>query len=115
MAYCSNCGNSLNTNEKFCTQCGTQIIDKKSTGYKQYKRFENFWETRVLPNGEFPKAIDILDELNFLKNKSRIMETKKTAAATRIIVAPDVRLYVYAIHKPLRLKKIAKRVEIITG
>lgn len=28
--YCSNCGNSLNKNDKFCTECGTQFIDVNS-------------------------------------------------------------------------------------
>ena len=28
----------------------------RSQGFKQYKRWEYFWEKRVLPNGKFPKA-----------------------------------------------------------
>ena len=26
----------------------------KGSGYKQYKRWENFWETRIMPDGSFP-------------------------------------------------------------
>ena len=29
---------------------------KRGQGYKQYKRWEYFWEKRVLPNGDFPRA-----------------------------------------------------------
>lgn len=29
---------------------------ERARGYKQFKRWEYFWETRVLPSGEFPKA-----------------------------------------------------------
>jgi len=30
MAFCSNCGNQLNDNAKFCAQCGTVVVSKPS-------------------------------------------------------------------------------------
>ena len=39
--------------------------DKKITkgqGYKQFKRWEWFWESRLLPNGEFPSPTINIDE-----------------------------------------------------
>lgn len=35
---------------------GKPIPTKKGSGYKQFKRWENFWETRLMPNGTFPTA-----------------------------------------------------------
>ncbi|TAL67368.1 MAG: T9SS type A sorting domain-containing protein [Bacteroidetes bacterium] len=32
----------------------------KKAGWKQYKRWENFWETRLLPDGNYPNLVDIL-------------------------------------------------------
>lgn len=31
-------------------------------GWKQFKRWENFWEPRVYPSGEFPQAVEIFKE-----------------------------------------------------
>jgi len=35
---------------------------KNHAGWKQYKRWEHFWETRLMPDGSFPRANDILNE-----------------------------------------------------
>lgn len=36
----------------------------KGKGYKQYKRWEHFWEMRINPDGSFPKYTDMLSSYN---------------------------------------------------
>ena len=35
---------------------------ERGKGYKQFKRWEWFWESRLLPNGEFPSPTITMDE-----------------------------------------------------
>jgi photosystem II stability/assembly factor-like uncharacterized protein len=37
------------------------------SGWKKFKRWEYFWETRVMPDGSYPSAINILKELQEFK------------------------------------------------
>lgn len=41
----------------------------KGSGWKQFKRWEAFWEPRVFPNGQFPNGIDIYKEYVNFKEK----------------------------------------------
>ncbi len=42
---------------------------EKPSGWKQYKRWEHFWERRLTPSGEFPKESEVYDEWKKFKSK----------------------------------------------
>jgi photosystem II stability/assembly factor-like uncharacterized protein len=42
----------------------------KGSGWKQFKRWEWFWEQRLYPDSDFPNAIKIYDEVSRLNEKS---------------------------------------------
>lgn len=48
--------------------------DKPSKAWKQFKRWESFWEPRVFPNGRFPDAVELIKDI-------RALETSKREAA----------------------------------
>ncbi|MFH1051763.1 MAG: T9SS type A sorting domain-containing protein [bacterium] len=52
---------------------------KKPAGWKQYKRWEHFWETRLMPDGTIPKGTDVLNEwesyLATVKTKSEKVQS----------------------------------------
>lgn len=48
------------------------IPEHERKGFKQFRRWENFWEPRVFPTGEFPQAIDIHhDWMNYSKHSKK--------------------------------------------
>jgi PKD repeat protein len=52
---------------------GKPMPTKKGSGYKQFKRWENFWETRLMPDGTFPtpqKTWATLQAVNAHKNSN---------------------------------------------
>lgn len=55
----------------------TVDITKKGSGIKQYKRFEWFWNDRVLPDGSFPN-IEILTEANNFSTKNKLSKTQSS-------------------------------------
>ncbi len=53
-------------------------VNEKSndeSGWKKFKRWEYFWETRVMPDGSFPDAIDIINELSEFKKQTPEIQT----------------------------------------
>jgi len=42
---------------------------KRGEGWKQFKRWEYFWEQRLYPSGEFPNALYLLNSYNTFLNK----------------------------------------------
>ncbi len=54
---------------------GKPIPTKKGSGYKQFKRWENFWETRLMPNGTFPNAKTIWNGYEVNNQTNRKMAT----------------------------------------
>ncbi len=45
---------------------------RKGNGWKQFKRWEEFWEKRVYPSGEFPNTINLLNAYeDFLRNEHK--------------------------------------------
>ncbi|HYF02062.1 MAG TPA: glycosyl hydrolase, partial [Patescibacteria group bacterium] len=54
---------------------------EKGQGWKQFKRWEWFWEQRVAPSGEFPNPMQLLMERPVLKDKgSKIEKTLGTSS-----------------------------------
>ncbi len=54
---------------------------EKGKGYKQFKRWEWYWEPRILPNGKFPSSSVTWDEYhNYLKSHPQI-ENKMMSSA----------------------------------
>jgi photosystem II stability/assembly factor-like uncharacterized protein len=51
-------------------------ISEKGQGYKQFKRWEWFWESRILEDGSFPEPNRYFNELQKLKKNSKKNETK---------------------------------------
>ncbi len=53
---------------------------KKPAGWKQYKRWEHFWETRLMPDGRIPKGSMVLNEwenyLSTVKGKNEKMQSQ---------------------------------------
>ncbi len=45
-------------------------IYQEGKGWKKYKRWEYFWQTRVKPDGTFPSAIEMINELNEFKKET---------------------------------------------
>lgn len=46
---------------------------EKRKGYKQFKRWENFWFQRTYPHGNFPEGTEILNEYLSTESKMRII------------------------------------------
>ncbi len=42
----------------------------KKAGWKQYKRWEHFWETRLMPDGSYPNLARLYDKWKNCENKS---------------------------------------------
>jgi len=47
----------------------------KHQGYKQFKRWENFWEYRINPDGTFPKYEDMLKSRKAFLNKQNLSKS----------------------------------------
>lgn len=45
---------------------------EKRKGYKQFKRWENFWFQRTYPHGNFPEGTEILNE--YLSTESKMKD-----------------------------------------
>jgi photosystem II stability/assembly factor-like uncharacterized protein len=61
---------------------------EKGKGYKLFKRWEWFWETRVLADGHFPKSTIIWDEYNSYL-KSHAEEDRDITAANWSFMGPS--------------------------
>lgn len=46
------------------------IPEEERRGWKQYKRWEYFWEQRTYPNGEFPEGIEIFKDFQKFRKKA---------------------------------------------
>ncbi|MDA0972331.1 MAG: PKD domain-containing protein [Bacteroidetes bacterium] len=53
---------------------------EKGKGYKQFKRWEWFWEQRVFPSGEFPAPEQVWKETEAFKKKFKGMDQSKSLA-----------------------------------
>src|SRR3989339_166854 len=56
-----------------------QIPESERKGWKQFKRWESFWERRVYPSGEFPDATKILQEWQQFRGKKQHNTIQATA------------------------------------
>jgi hypothetical protein len=61
---------------------------EKGKGYKQFKRWEYYWETRLLPNGDFPKSSVTVEEWLNYKN-SHTNEDRSSVAANWTFKGPS--------------------------
>ena len=53
---------------------------EKGKGYKQFKRWEYYWESRLLANGDFPKSSITVEEWLNYKNSHAEMDRSSVAA-----------------------------------
>jgi PKD repeat protein len=65
---------------------GKPIPTKKGSGYKQFKRWENFWETRLMPDGTFPTAQTLWN--NYKLTNATQTNNKQVAAANWVDIGP---------------------------
>jgi hypothetical protein len=49
---------------------------QKGSGFKQYKRFEEFWKDRLMPDGTFPTSSFILEAKNYTKDNFDTKENR---------------------------------------
>jgi photosystem II stability/assembly factor-like uncharacterized protein len=49
----------------------------KGKGWKQFKRWESFWEHRLLPNGDFPDFSKGLNEFNLFKSEFQLQQVEQ--------------------------------------
>lgn len=47
-------------------------------GWKQFRRWENFWQTRVKPDGTFPSGIEVISELEKFKGHTTALKPDRT-------------------------------------
>lgn len=74
MAYCKKCGNELETNSDFCTECGTKVIEKNTTRKAVYDG-----KIHKCPNcGEVLKSfVSICPACGFELNEKKVAEALK--------------------------------------
>ena len=65
------------------------VPKKQRRGWKQYKRWENFWEERLYPTGEFPNAIKIAQEIDFFNQQYKKDKSNKTLAFDWTLLGPE--------------------------
>jgi len=61
MPYCSNCGNKVSDNAKFCDVCGTKILSKEESNIKQGNNLE---KRKTIYDGEVHKCPNCGEVLN---------------------------------------------------
>ena len=59
-------------------------VDKRKGEYKQFNRWRHFWETRVLPNGDFPSP-----ELYYNAWKQMKEETNNLKRTNKLLSMPE--------------------------
>lgn len=59
MNYCSNCGNALNTSDRFCSSCGTKVVSKVSNSISTAK-FSYEFSSNILLGGDILNPDKIL-------------------------------------------------------
>ncbi|MBX7155830.1 MAG: T9SS type A sorting domain-containing protein [Candidatus Kapaibacterium sp.] len=79
--------------------CNKRFIGKDITqlkGWKNYKRWEDFWSSRVSPSGEFPNPDITWNEWSKLKNRNNDPSRKKSnqlfASSTWKLLGPTTRV-----------------------
>lgn len=75
--------------KKAANEFWKNIPKNERRGWKQYKRWENFWEQRVYPTGEFPNPIDIMNEIDFF-NRTHDKNSDKAMASSWTLLGPKV-------------------------
>ncbi|MBC7412897.1 MAG: T9SS type A sorting domain-containing protein [Bacteroidia bacterium] len=65
---------------------GKPMPTKKGSGYKQFKRWENFWETRLMPDGTFPTAQTLWN--NYQLTNKKQTNSKQLAPANWVDIGP---------------------------
>lgn len=61
---------------------------EKGRGIKQYKRWEYYWESRVDPQGNFPRPGDVLDEMAAYYQRHNNQKSYVTGSGTWSILGP---------------------------
>ncbi|MFC2130020.1 T9SS type A sorting domain-containing protein [Bacteroidota bacterium] len=61
--------------------------EKSPAGWKQYKRWEHFWETRLMPDGSFPNGSNIMNGWNAFKAQNE-SKKDKTQSRTWELIGP---------------------------
>ncbi len=64
-------------------------VSQKGKGYKQFKRWEWFWESRIYPDGSFPDPSLYYKELQKLKKNSKKKGTKLQGFLEWNFLGPD--------------------------
>jgi hypothetical protein len=62
---------------------------QKGKGWKQFKRWENFWEPRLYPTGEFPNGMKIYNEWQEYLEKHKLNKT--LAQPTWTFIGPKIK------------------------
>lgn len=66
----------------------TVDISVKGSGFKQYKRFEQFWKDRVMPDGTFPNAGILLKEKIKFNQSTNTKNNKVQASDSWSVLGP---------------------------
>ena len=61
---------------------------EKGKGFKQFKRWEYYWETRLMPNGDFPQPDFILNEWLQYQKSNQQTENRSASVANWVSQGP---------------------------